>query len=208
MDAPPNNSQFFIYNPTFWSAMNYRLQMPLSRFYLIAALISLLWLSGCAHRQLHDDNWPERMPSRDYFVSIYEADADNKAVQTQDEYLTWVLRFYQGWELYRRGWIRMGDELLAQIHNPAEADEIEEKVGRIGRLVAGEWAKKSNTRTIYLRHVSVWGNALLESLDKEQELPLINRINQDVDDLLARRIGKDVITADRYFAQDPDNPFL
>ncbi len=188
--------------------MNYRLQMTSPRLYLVLTLAALLWLSGCTHRQLQQDSWPERMPSRDYFIAVYEADDTNKAMQSQSDYLTWVLRFYQGWELYRRGWIRMSDELVAQLHNPAEADEVEKKIGRIGRLVAGEWAKKSNTRTIYLRHVSVWGNALLESLDRQQELPLINRINQDVDDLLALRLGKEAITADRYFSQDADNPFL
>lgn len=188
--------------------MNVFYRLAFTRLSLAFSLVLLVLISGCANRQYGENNWPERMPSREYFVSVYEADSDNKAIQPQEEYLMWVLRFYQGWELYRRGWTRMTDELLAQIHNPAEADEIEEKINRIGRLVAGEWAKKSNTRTIYLRHVSVWGNALLESLDRQEELPLINKINRDIDDLLARRLNKEAITPARYFAQDEDNPFL
>ena len=68
--------------------------------------------------------------------------------------------------------------------------------------------QKSDTRTIYLRHVAVWGNALLESLDRNEALPLINRINGDVDDLLAHRISVDVITAERYYPRDEDDPFL
>lgn len=148
------------------------------------------------------------MPSRTYFLKVYEADSVNKKIQTQEQYLTWILRFYGGWELYGRGWIKMTNELIAQLGDPSQAKEIRHKVDRIGRLVSGEWAKKSDTRTIYLRHVSIWGNALLESLDRDQALPLVNRVNQDVDDLLAHRIHADVITAQRYFPPDKDDPFL
>jgi hypothetical protein len=102
----------------------------------------------------------------------------------------------------------MTDELIAQVEDPRQVEEIRYKIDRIGRLVSGEWAKKSDTRTIYLRHVSIWGNALLESLDRDQALPLINRVNQDVDDLLANRINPDIITAERYFPADEDDPFL
>ncbi|QEI14239.1 hypothetical protein [Cellvibrio japonicus] len=185
--------------------MNARLRLPILT---VLTALTLLLLSGCAHRQFSDDNWPSNMPPRAYFVKTYEADEANRAIQSEQEYLTWILRFYQGWELYKRGWVKMTDELLTQVDDPSQAKEVKYKVERIGRLVSGEWAKKSNTRTIYLRHVSVWGNALLESLDRDEALPLINRINQDVDDLLAHRISKDVITADRYYPQDPDNPFL
>ena len=102
----------------------------------------------------------------------------------------------------------MTNELVAQVEDPSQVKEIRYKIDRIGRLVSGEWAKKSDTRTIYTRNVSVWGNALLESLDRDQAIPLINQVNQDVDDLLAHRIKADVITADRYFPVDEDDPFL
>ncbi len=177
-------------------------------FRLVALLALALTLFACTSHRAVNNTWPERMPSRAYFVDTYEADTVNKQIQTQDEYLTWVLRFYKGWELYRRGWIKMSDELVAQVHDPEQVSEIRYKIDRIGRLVSGEWAKKSNTRTIYLRHVSIWGNALLESLDRDQALPLINRVNQDVDDLLAHKIKPDVITADRYFPANEDDPFL
>ncbi|MFC3116372.1 hypothetical protein [Cellvibrio fontiphilus] len=167
-----------------------------------------LTLFACSTHRSAQDSWPEDMPSRAYFVKVYEADKVNKEIQNQDEYLTWILRFYNGWELYRRGWIKMTDELVAQIDDPEQVQEVRHKIDRIGRLVSGEWAKKSDTRTIYLRHVSIWGNALLESLDRDQALPLIDRVNQDVDDLLAHKIQPDVITADRYFPRDEDDPFL
>jgi hypothetical protein len=177
---------------------------------LLALLILVSSLFACSSTKVarQADAWPNAMPSRAYFLKVYEADETNKKIQTQEEYLTWIVRFYSGWELYRRGWIKMTDELVAQVDDPAQVKEIRHKVDRIGRLVSGEWAKKSDTRTIYLRHVSIWGNALLESLDRDEALPLINRVNQDVDDLLAHRIKAEVITAERYFPADEDDPFL
>ena len=177
---------------------------------LMAVLLLVSGLFACSSNKIarKTDSWPSNMPSRAYFLEVYEADHANKKVQTQEEYLTWIVRFYSGWELYRRGWIKMTNELIEQVEDPSQVDEIRQKVDRIGRLVSGEWAKKSDTRTIYLRHVSIWGNALLESLDRNEALPLINRVNQDVDDLLAHRIKADVITAERYFPADEDDPFL
>ena len=182
----------------------------LSRIATLIILISgLLACSTTSNKIAREaDSWPQGMPSRAYFVKVYEADKVNKNIQTQEEYLTWIVRFYNGWELYRRGWIKMTDELVAQVDDPRQVKEIKFKIDRIGRLVSGEWAKKSDTRTIYLRHVSIWGNALLESLDRNQALPLINRVNQDVDDLLAHKINADVITAERYFPPDENDPFL
>lgn len=180
-----------------------------NRLSLITYLILiLLTLSACTSHQVSENAWPQELPPRDYFLGVYQADETNKALQTEDEYFTWILRFYNGWELYRRGWIKMTNELMEQIQDPAQAKEAKIKVDRIGRLVSGEWAKKSDTRTIYLRHVAVWGNALLESLDRHEALPLIDRINKDVDDLLAHRINVDVITAERYYPRDSDDPFL
>jgi hypothetical protein len=171
-------------------------------------ILLTLIISACTSRQISEDAWPRNIPSRSYFLKVYQADHANQKIQTEEEYFTWILRFYNGWELYRRGWVKMTNELMEQVQDPSQAQEIKFKIDRIGRLVSGEWAKKSDTRTIYLRHVAVWGNALLESLDRNEALPLINRINRDVEDLLAQRIGADVITADRYYPRNEDDPFL
>ncbi len=176
---------------------------------MLAVLMLAASLFACSSQKLSRiENWPETMPPRTYFVHAYDADKVNKEIQTEQEYMTWIVRFYNGWELYGRGWTKMTDELLTQIEDPSEAREIKAKTDRIGRLVSAEWAKKSDTRTIYLRHVSIWGNALLESLDRDQALELVTRVNQDVDDLLAHKIKPTVITAERYFAADENDPFL
>jgi len=175
--------------------------------FVIILFVTLL-VTACTSRHITHETWPEDMPSRSYFLDVYNADEENKQIQTQEEYFTWIVRFYEGWELYRRGWIKMTNELMAQVDNPHDAKEIKFKIDRIGRLVSGEWAKKSEKRCIYLRHVSIWGNSLLESLDRGEPLKLINKINRDVDDLLAHKLSPDVITANRYYAPDEDDPFL
>ncbi len=185
------------------------MQNPAPLFRLLALFILASSLFACStQKMVRDENWPTTMPPRAYFVKAFEADEVNKKIQTQQEYMTWIVRFYNGWELYGRGWTKMTNELLAQIDNQDEAKEIKDKVDRIGRQVSAEWAKKSDTRTIYLRHVSIWGNALLESLDRDQALELVTKVNQDVDDLLAHKIKPAVITAERYFPADEDDPFL
>jgi len=186
--------------------MSVSLPLGFIRQLLFAMLI--LVLSACSHHQIARDGWPEEIPSHAYFFKVYNADIANKAVQTEEEYFTWIIRFYNGWELYRRGWTRMTNELIEQVEDPNQTKEIKHKVDRIGRLVSGEWAKKVKSRSIFTRHVAIWGNALLESLDRGEPLPLINHINKDIDDLLAHRIHPDLITAARYYAPDEDDPFF
>ena len=180
----------------------------ITRLLAIALMISGLFACSSTKIAKQADAWPSDMPARAYFISVYESDEGNKKMQTQEQYLTWIVRFYKGWELYRRGWIKMSDELIAQVEDPSQVKEIQTKIDRIGRLVSSEWAKKTETRTIYTRHVSIWGNALLESIDRNQALPLVTRVNQDVDGLLAHALHADIITAERYFPADENDPFL
>jgi hypothetical protein len=184
------------------------LSIPLGFIRQLLFALFILALSACSHHQIARDGWPEAIPPNSYFLSVYKADSANKLIQTEEEYFTWIIRFYNGWELYRRGWTKMTNELLEQVEDPTQTKEIKFKIDRLGRLVSGEWAKKVKNRCIFTRHVAIWGNALLESLDRGEPLPLINQINQDVDDLLAHKIHPDLITAARYFPPDEDDPFF
>ncbi len=122
--------------------------------------------------------------------------------------MLWVQRFYLGWEIYKRGWLKMTDELLAEINDPKQAKIIEKKLNTLGFNISREWAKKSKQRRIYTRHVAIWGNALLESLDKGESLLLIDKVSDDVDALLAHKLEPKMITENRYYQQDENNPFL
>ncbi|MBK8185931.1 MAG: hypothetical protein IPK77_00965 [Cellvibrio sp.] len=172
--------------------------------FLIVSL-SLFLMSACTHLK---DQWPEQVPSRSHFTNSFDQDELNKTVQTKEEYLLWIQRFYLGWEIYKRGWLKMTNELLAEVDDPKQQKIIERKMSDLGLKISREWAKKSKKRRIYTRHVAIWGNALLESLDKGESMQLINQVNDDVDALLEHRLDPKMITENRYYPQDDNNPFL
>lgn len=188
------------------SRLLYFKPMP-SIYSLTRALLLGLTLSfaACSHHQVAQDNWPANLPDHRYFQQAYDSDATNKAIQTRAEYETWVLRFYQGSAFYRRGWIKMTDELLAELPDTQQRQDARAKMDHLGILIASEWAKKDDKRAIFTRNVAVWGNALLESIDRGQPIELINRVTNDVNKLLARKIKPDLITATRYFTPDDDS---
>jgi hypothetical protein len=118
----------------------------------------------------------------------------------------WVVRFYEGWELYRRGWKKVTQELLANV-DATEQQKINSDMAFIGRMIAGEWAKKGLNRRIYTRHVSVWGNALLEGIARDEETQIVSSIRQDVLHLLDRTIPVDAIIPERYYARAEGESF-
>lgn len=170
----------------------------------LCLIVYFLLMSGCT--QLRED-WPSEVPNKNRFLAVYNKDPINKAMQTPEEYLLWVERFYMGWEIYRRGWLKTTNELMAEIE-PAKQAEYKKKMNKLGFAICSEWAKKSKTRRIYTRHVSVWGNALVESLDRGEYDQLVERVQADVDALLAHKLEPDLITASRYYPEDENNPFL
>ena len=180
----------------------------LSKFYnhticYILALI-ILSLSGCATNKPQTSSWPNELPPQAYFLDQYQQDLTNKKLQNQGEYLIWIVRFYKGSDLYPNGWNNITQDIVLKLKNSPTADSIKIKLDRLGLLISEEWAKNNKTRMISSYHVSVWGNALLKSLEQNETLALIDRVASDVDDLLARKIPVEVIAAERYYAQDED----
>lgn len=179
-----------------------------TKFLVSLSLICVLLLNGCATRAQKVASWPSDIPSREFFVAHYNADLTNKDEQSVDEYLLWVLRFYKGWELYRNGWSKVTEDSLYGVTKPEVAQEIRTKMNLIGEGIACEWAKSKKDRRILTRHVVVWGNALIESMKRDQELPLINRVLADVNGLLVHQVALDDVNAERYFPRDKDDVFM
>ncbi len=179
-----------------------------SNILLSLSLVCLLLLNGCATRSQKVASWPGDMPSREFFVAHYESDLENKEGQDVDEYLLWVLRFYKGWELYSNGWSKVTEDSLYGVKDPVLAQEIRAKMNLIGEGIACEWAKNKKDRRILTRHVVVWGNALIESIKRDQELALINRVLADVNGLLVHQLELDDVKAERYFPRDGDDVFM
>ncbi len=165
-------------------------------------ILGLVMLPACATVQENDTDWPERLPPHGYFLTSYQGDAINAGLQPLEQYLLWVKRFYRGWELYPSGWDNVTRDLLLRVKQPELADEIEEKMGRLGLVISAEWAKNNQTRLINSRQVSIWGNALIKSLEQGETLEILEQVAADVDDLLHHRISADAITASRFYAED------
>jgi len=176
-------------------------------FVIVLVLVSVL--SGCSSRMIKQANWPGEIPPREFFVAKYEADIENKQDETLDEYLLWVVRFYEGWELYSNGWTKVTADSLRGVTDPALAQQIKTKMDMIGETIACEWPKNKKDRRILTRHIVVWGNALVESIKRGQELALIDRVLADANGLVVKKVGIDDIKADRYFPRDPsDDVFM
>ena len=169
--------------------------------------LALLVLIGCASQGTKEATWPEDLPPRAYFLELYQNDLSNKNRQHLDEFLTWITRFYEGWEMYPNGWNTMVQEILQKNKTRHVARTIKINLDRLGLLIAGEWAKNNHTRLINTHHVSVWVKALLKSADHGETLQIIDRIFIDVEQLLTHKIATDAITADRYYAFDDEAQF-
>ena len=164
----------------------------------IPLLTLSLLVSGCS-TYYKVKSWPEEIPSRSYFTDYYAQDTENQRLISEKEYLVWIHRFYYGWELYRRGWLRATDELVSTIDEPHEKVQARETSTTIGQLVAPEWAKNPNYRVINTRHLIIWGNALNESMIRDEQILILNQILSDVKALLDGDIKPKELASNRYY---------
>ena len=171
-------------------------------FYLLSNIVKIalivLLLSSCSN--LHpSQRWSEDIPPRDIFIDYYTRDQAHQQVLDQEGYLTWVHRFYWGWELYPRGWLQTTAEIIATLEAAEKRHKAQQKLKEMGRLVASEWAKNRHYRVINTRHLSIWGNALNESVICQQQLKTIDQILGDIKGLLAKQIRPQEIAYKRYY---------
>lgn len=164
---------------------------------LIAFCLAALCVS-CSTTQLAQRDWPEQLPEREYYVALYEEDKGNQGVQTQDEYLKWVIRFYRGWALSPYSWDWLVSNALEQAA-PGDREQLGELLASIGWRVSGEWAKDSKYRNINSSNLMTWGDALKLALRRGEYMDLVQRISVDVDSMLAYELHADAISFDRYF---------
>lgn len=169
--------------------------MTLRIFLIVAAMM----FSGCTSHPKIVEKWPPVMPPVHIFLQEYESDTENQAEQSLEAYLTWVKRFYQGWVVYERGWLKMSNDLAVSIDNEADLLLAEQKIHRIGLLIASEWAKEKDSRYIKTSDVSAWGESLLESISRGSILELMDLVIQDIDLLRQGQINSADIRIERYF---------
>ncbi len=173
--------------------------------------LSLLFsfLAGCAvfRPDVSLEAWPDDIPPRSEFESLYAADQNNRAQQSEAEYLTWVTRFYEGWQLYPRGWNDLVPEVLSEVEDPIERNALRAELYDAGRFIASEWAKDVDTRKVRTQQLSIWGNALREAVMRGETPEMIEQIARDVDRLETQRLSYSDITEERYYAEDEDDVF-
>lgn len=183
--------------------------MTVTRLNGIVGGLLLVVLSGCSLFQpdISHSGWPEGIPPRSEFEALYAADKYNQEEQSEDEYLTWVNRFYQGWQLYPEGWSDLIPEVLEEVEDPEERAELEAELYDAGRFIASEWSKDADTRKVRTRQLSIWGNAMREAVARDEIREMVEQIVRDVDRLKSQHLSYSDITSSRYYAEDENDVF-
>lgn len=166
---------------------------------LIYTLI-ILAITSCSTAP-NKEQWPTNIPTRDTFVNYYNQDIAHQEALAEEDYLTWVHRFYFGWELYRRGWVRATQELVDSLENEADKPLAKQLMTDIGNRIAPEWAKDKRFHLIKTRHIVIWGNTINAAITKKEQMKILPRILNDVDALLDKQLSASVIQANRYYPQ-------
>jgi hypothetical protein len=177
--------------------MKYASRLPV----LCAAL-----LAGCALLSGREDPaWPAGLPERALFENVYRADPLNARLQTEDEYLGWVRRFYLGSDLYPYGFRDLESLVLGE--TPArDADRVGLKLRRLGRSIAADWAKHRDADHITTAILALWAGALQTAAPMGRSEALLDQIEADVRALLAGQLDPAAIASGRY-GGEPDLAF-
>ena len=164
---------------------------------LMALLLSII---SCKSNEL--SIWPSALPDRQYFISLYDADPENQVVQTQDQYLEWVINFYKGTLIAPTGWLAMQDTVVERA-NPIRRPELNARLRTLGAKIAGEWSKANDKRVIDSRMLGVWGSIIELVLESDAQERALALISNDVNALLTGDfLGSDV--TDAYYEKQLD----
>jgi hypothetical protein len=168
---------------------------------LLLAFCCVLLLAGCATREVLP-TWPGELPERNWFQQQWRADAENRSVQSQADYLLWVTRFYEGFNLVP-GWLGMMEQVEARLPE-AQWQQVAPSLRELGRSIGAEWAKDNAVRKLNTRTAAVWRDALLEALAQNDLDAYLLRLEQDVAALLDGELANDAIRFERYYVDEFD----
>ena len=97
--------------------------MRFRHFFFI--IFSAAVLSACSTLYESDD-WPQTLPSKNYFTEYYQRNVDNHPYQTVEDYLAWVRIFYQG-NVLSIGWEELSEGVLVELPD-AKKTEYEKRM--------------------------------------------------------------------------------
>ena len=161
------------------------------------SLIAFL-LQGCLVN--NSSRWPENVPEREYFESIYRADAGNQLVQSKADYLQWVVSFYEGTLVAPQGWLEL-QSIVLEMSDSSEPIQFSNRLTILGGLIAGEWAKENEERVIDSGMLGLWASIMQLSIGSGAQESTILLIEKDVNSLLAGELAPNAIDDERYEQQ-------
>lgn len=165
----------------------------------IAAMLFTVLCAACVRAPVDRLAWPEDLPPLNYYEREYQRDQSNQSVQSKEDYLKWVRRFYRGWNLYPDGWNDTTRDILLGVEDDNVRERLRKKLAHLGKLISAEWAKSADDRAIRSRELSVWGQALLKAVNANEEERLVDRVTGDVNALLSRRLDPTDVSLKRYY---------
>ena len=123
---------------------------------VLALFVSVLMLQGCSTTPgISGGGWPAGIPEQAYYQDSFRADVENQQWQTEQDYMRWVVRFYEGWALYPRGWKWLSEEVdgtLAEEKKP----HMSQIMASLGERISAEWSKDRRSRTVNTTHLMIW----------------------------------------------------
>lgn len=165
--------------------------MRLAVFLLLSAL-----MASCMNSRILEQ-WPEEIPEQRHFRQLYQTDGANAQVQSEIEYLSWVARFYQGWEMMPIGWDDITDSVLVDLE-PEQYLQLQHELTRIGAQISGEWAKDNSVRDIDSRMLSLWAAVMQADFSATYRAQAVDLISQDVALLLQGSLAPEAVDEYRY----------
>ncbi len=163
---------------------------------ITALMLLTVGLSACTNLRIME-NWPQALPPQRHFLSIYQEDTENQTYQSDVEYLTWVIRFYQGWELMSIGWNDIVDSMMLDL-DAAQAEQMDENLQMLGVLISAEWAKDNRVRVMDSAMLSLWGSVMQADFSPQFRLNAVELITADVSELLSGELFAEQISDQRY----------
>jgi hypothetical protein len=165
-------------------------------------LLCLLILTACASapepNQEYKSDWPSDLPPQAFFNAHYSQDAYNQQLQSKQDYLKWVKRFYYGWAYKPKGWEWMTASVLKQTTDYNRRLLLKRDLQWLGENISAEWAKHARSRRINTAHMMIWGDALKIAMRSEEPEKLTSSIAADVQQLLNGELTPAQITIERY----------